>query len=223
MSDKNKWSPSYSVGVETIDDDHKHLFALVDDLRTALQNEGRGFRKIVNGLTQYIHGHFEREEYLMLETNYPDYAQHVKNHRKFMRLVYAVRKIMSEQPELLDMTKMLRFLEQWLVNHIKIEDVKLGMYLKTGYVNKGTNWDQDLSRWITLREGDEDSQELITIKNRVPLSAAIVMRRCARILNDGGEEAEALTDYTDPTKFLSTEDAVKLANMLLVHEEETED
>ena len=216
MSDEIKWSSEFALGIDTIDNDHKTLFSMVNDLKNVVENGGEGLRGIVDGLTQYYHGHFEREEYLMLEFNYPHYAEHAKQHRYFMRLIYAVRRIMSDQSDMLDTGKFLQFLEQWLSNHIQTVDFKLGEYLKRGYVNKEINWNKDLSEWLSVRANDQEVHDLITIKVRVPLSAAVVMRRCARILNDGGEEAEALTSQTDPTRLLSSEDAKKLARMLVI-------
>ncbi|MEG3617632.1 bacteriohemerythrin [Magnetovibrio sp. PR-2] len=210
-----KWSDDFSVGIESIDKDHMFLFGLVDTLAETLNGNGDDLHEVVDGLTGYVHGHFEREEYLMLETNYPHYKEHVRAHRNFMRLVYAVRRIMTDEPEILDTDKLLTFLEQWLVHHIQGDDLKLGVYLNQSYWNKLHSWDDDLQKWLTTRENDDEIHDLITIKSRVPLSRATVLRRCARILNDDGDEARDLVNLTDPTKLITKEDAYKLASVLV--------
>ena len=62
--EKLKWDDSLSVNVEIIDDQHKRLIGMINDLQNALQ-EGRAtqaLNTILDGLADYTVYHFQAEE-----------------------------------------------------------------------------------------------------------------------------------------------------------------
>ncbi|HAX91772.1 MAG TPA: hemerythrin, partial [Rhodospirillaceae bacterium] len=66
MSDLIIWSPSMSVGVDILDDDHKRIMVLINKLHEAML-EGKGKKllgEIFDGLIAYIKLHFDSEEAL---------------------------------------------------------------------------------------------------------------------------------------------------------------
>ncbi|VAW58528.1 hypothetical protein MNBD_GAMMA11-2488, partial [hydrothermal vent metagenome] len=84
-----KWKNSYSVGVESIDNDHKKLLCMLNQLQTAshyttYDGVAEG---ILNDLVEYTEYHFFREEELMKECNYPGFDAHRKQHEAMISQV----------------------------------------------------------------------------------------------------------------------------------------
>lgn len=71
---KIEWKPEYSVGNAAIDDDHKALFSLVEELSTAGPS-GASMEDILSRLDDYVGYHFAREEDFMARGEYPDQAR----------------------------------------------------------------------------------------------------------------------------------------------------
>jgi len=128
-----EWKPSYSVRVKRCDDDHKKLFALICDLRTAMRS-GKGARvidKIVVELEKYSVYHFSAEEALMAGTQYPGLATHQIEHQKFVdRLGEFRREGVTNQS-----IEVLNFMNNWLVNHIKRTDKQYSAHLNANGVS----------------------------------------------------------------------------------------
>ena len=73
------WTDKLSVGVGVIDEDHKKLVGMVNELYDAMQaGQGRdSLGRILNGLVQYTKFHFAREEKCFAQTGYPAAVPHI--------------------------------------------------------------------------------------------------------------------------------------------------
>jgi hemerythrin len=81
------WDDSYEIGIPQIDEQHKKLFAIIDDLSTAMM---RGRAKYViqatlARLADYTHYHFSSEEHIMEMYGYDDIRRHHNMHELFKR------------------------------------------------------------------------------------------------------------------------------------------
>ena len=67
------WNDSYSVGVKAFDEQHKKLFALVDDLHEAMvAGKARTITgQILNEMVEYTRQHFSAEEKMLQKYDYP--------------------------------------------------------------------------------------------------------------------------------------------------------
>ena len=125
-----EWGPSYMLGVHVIDEQHKKLVALVNKLHKArMQGEDlKSMGKIFDELIQYTGSHFADEENLQAKAGYPDLENHKKVHKEL------VRKVVGYGEELksgkLQAADLMRFLSDWLVNHIQGTDSKYVPYVK---------------------------------------------------------------------------------------------
>ncbi|MEY2979256.1 MAG: bacteriohemerythrin [Prochlorotrichaceae cyanobacterium] len=127
------WREDYRTGNELVDQQHLHLFDLVNALHDAmLAGEGKDLlAKTLDELAQYTHEHFSTEEALMLERHYPDYAEHKEQHVILAgQVVDLVHKYQSG--EIAIGIELSQFLTDWLIHHIKGEDLKLFRYLRGG-------------------------------------------------------------------------------------------
>ncbi len=78
-----EWKDEYSVGVKSIDDDHKKLLNLINNFQTAVRyRTGKAFEKeSLDEVIAYTKYHFDREEKMMQEAGYPDIEAHKEIHR----------------------------------------------------------------------------------------------------------------------------------------------
>ncbi len=73
-----QWNDSLSVNIKEVDDQHKKLVAIINELHDAMR-AGSGnavLGNIFSKLTQYVASHFATEEKLMSTHNYPGYLAH---------------------------------------------------------------------------------------------------------------------------------------------------
>jgi len=129
--DSVAWNDLYSVGFKPIDDQHKNLVLMTNELFLACKEGGIeadiGFLRTVKQAVEYTETHFADEEGYMREANYPHYDEHKKQHEDF---VAAILKMIEEyEKENMEPIDMARYLKKWLLNHIAISDKKYMPYL----------------------------------------------------------------------------------------------
>jgi hemerythrin len=125
------WDDDYSVGIEAIDDDHKKLLTLINNLQTAVYYPtGEAFeRQALKELLDYTKYHFKREEDLLRKHEYPGFDDHKRQHDE---MIARVGSFMDEYERDRESTVegMTEFLKTWLINHINGTDQKYSPYLK---------------------------------------------------------------------------------------------
>lgn len=125
-----EWSDKFSVGIGSIDEQHKQLFSIAGELFTAM-SAGQGqpaLRKILDRLLQYTASHFAHEERLMRLNDYPDLAKHKTEHEALARKVQGFRDEFQTGRATITV-KLLIFLKEWLTGHIQASDKAYAPYL----------------------------------------------------------------------------------------------
>lgn len=130
------WTPSLSVGVEAIDNDHKRLFQLFNEARLAALTDGQN-QSLLNGLAQelvlYTQSHFKREEAVMAVAGYRCCENHVAIHEAFVEHVQAMlNKTLKGEGSISEFVLMLKEL---FIRHIKENDLDIGNCVK-GFENE---------------------------------------------------------------------------------------
>jgi len=126
------WNDSLVIGVPQIDDQHRELVNRLDELMQATR-QGKGHtevEKTLRFIVSYVKEHFETEEKLQAEVNYPDLATHKKLHIDFGYT--AVELVQDFQKNGIDSdltAKINKVLVQWLIRHIRTEDKKIAVYI----------------------------------------------------------------------------------------------
>lgn len=131
-----EWSDALSVGVEEVDQQHKGLAQMVNELNRAIHGGwGKEARdEIIVKLVKYTRVHFATEESLMSISSYPHLKEHKKQHENLIDIVKTYIKKYNENPEASNY-EFLFFLKKWLTEHIMKDDKLMGEYLvKTGSV-----------------------------------------------------------------------------------------
>ena len=125
-----EWSNSMSVGLERIDNEHRKLIDIINDVSDAIRDDKAGeiTEWVLSDMTDYTEYHFSTEEVLMKENAYPKAAEHIKEHEEFkakLRELQEQYKLMKGSVSMI----ILRFLKEWLVRHILDTDKELVFFL----------------------------------------------------------------------------------------------
>lgn len=84
----------------------------------------------ISHLIDYVERHFEREEMLFIETDYPDVQMHLAMHQDITKTVRDIAAIYKTRPDAINIQEVLEFLKKWLTNHILKADQGYIEYLK---------------------------------------------------------------------------------------------
>jgi len=120
------WSATYSVGIKLIDDQHKELLSLVNDMYNHVNNEDEEaerayFKGIIRQAVDYVKIHFATEEKIMKGTNFQGYAGHKKAHDSFiLSVVDAIKEF--EEGKRVPLISFTHFIKDWILTHIAIMD-----------------------------------------------------------------------------------------------------
>lgn len=125
-----QWNQEFSVGIGKFDEQHKSLFAVINDLHDALE-QGRGndmLKETLDKLAVYTKTHFAEEESLLEKYNYPYLSEHRREHEK---LAAQVTKLQNWQKtnEILLTPVVMEFLIHWLSDHIYKIDKRYKQFL----------------------------------------------------------------------------------------------
>ena len=117
------WEQNYNTGIEEIDQDHRGLVNLINDLYEAMQDGTGGalLLPIFSALKHYTETHFDREERFMADCDAPDQAWHFQEHKQMMAKL-AELESRHRQGEAAISLQTLTFLRDWLQNHICVVD-----------------------------------------------------------------------------------------------------
>jgi methyl-accepting chemotaxis protein len=124
------WSEEYSVKVPDIDEQHKKLIGLINDLNEAVAS-GKGrdvVGPVLQSLVDYTVTHFTYEEELLQSVNYPELEKHKPIHKTFVGKMLEFQKD-AESGTAMAGTKITLFLKDWLVGHIMNTDKKYGSWV----------------------------------------------------------------------------------------------
>lgn len=125
-----EWDDALNIGVADVDPQHKVLVDLINEVYAAMK-AGAGaatLKGIVGRLREYTVKHFTYEESILDKSgSYPDMQQHLKQHRAFVDRIAQFEQALSGGRVTVDM-EMMRFLKNWLKQHIMGTDKKYVPY-----------------------------------------------------------------------------------------------
>lgn len=127
----SQWDPSLETGSEIVDRQHRQLYDLINELHDSIvENHDREIQDdVLVRLMRYAELHFDDEENLMRSVGYPALADQQRMHRDFKAEAARLTETYRSGEVLLPITLAV-FLHDWLVKHIRIEDRKIGEYIR---------------------------------------------------------------------------------------------
>ncbi len=126
-----QWNNELSVGIASIDEQHKQLINIINELNSALE-EGLADEVLANifaELTVYTEEHFSYEEALFAEHGYSESEAHKNEHQALIKQVHALKQKMLEGDFMIGVEVMV-FLKEWLLNHILKTDKAYTQFLQ---------------------------------------------------------------------------------------------
>lgn len=124
------WDQKFSVNVTGIDEEHKKLVSLTNELHDAMRS-GKGrliVGTILEELLNYTKTHFANEEQLMAKASYPGLASHKVVHTRLVNQVHELIE-KNEAGSLSLSMEVMSFLKSWLIDHIQGVDKTYSSHL----------------------------------------------------------------------------------------------
>ncbi len=139
-----KWiDEKYSVGVNHLDNQHKELLSIANDLHQ-LQRSNSYHDESINILERlyaYTGYHFITEEGLFREYNYHLVDEHIAEHRKFKAVIkQELIKVKKDSNYPID--KLLNYLKKWILSHVQGDDQIYAKFFKDNKLNVNNHFYQ---------------------------------------------------------------------------------
>ena len=142
------WSDSLSTGIGLIDDQHKHLVDLTNELYRACRHGGDEldavFKETMSRVVDYVRFHFSTEQQMLQRIKYPKYIEHKGEHDKLIKTVLETTKDYGDKKSRFVPNNFVRFLRDWIVGHIGHEDKIYAAYV-LDLKKKGLITDKDIN------------------------------------------------------------------------------
>jgi len=135
MADAIPWKKEYSVNIQELDEQHKLLIQMINDLHGLIVRKSNpgAVCEVLERLIHYTRTHFDDEETLMRNSDFPGYEAHKARHDQFIGEVEALerRAKISQGSEQLVGMEMLFKLKDWLVDHIVVMDMDYSRHMQS--------------------------------------------------------------------------------------------
>ena len=125
------WDDAFSVGFDPIDNQHKELVKMTNELFESCEKGAtiadKAFLQTIKKAADYARDHFSDEDKYMVQAGFPNLSEHRKQHADFLEAVIkAMQEFEAGKTAPIDMA---RFLKNWLLNHIAVSDKQYAPYL----------------------------------------------------------------------------------------------
>lgn len=140
LFNKLVWYDNYASNIAAIDEQHKQLFEGFNKFYSEI-NQGHFDKdtidKFIDVLDFYTTTHFDTEEKMMMEENYPNYKEHKKRHKFFKSIYEEIKdnKFFRHSAAHLFSLHLATTAAEWWESHIVTYDKELTDFLKG--LNKG--------------------------------------------------------------------------------------
>ncbi|MGA3371228.1 MAG: bacteriohemerythrin [Terracidiphilus sp.] len=125
------WTEELSVGVAALDDDHRKLIAILNELHDGIMagHKKEVLASVLGHLVDYAKFHFANEEEFFARINYPFAPAHKMEHSNFVNRITNLRERFKSAPVAMLDLELMSFLRNWLVTHIQGSDKQYGPHL----------------------------------------------------------------------------------------------
>lgn len=126
-----KWQDNYSVGHSILDNQHKYLLNIINDLYGSMISKNRegDYGELLKELTKYTNVHFVFEEKILEKIGFQEINDHLACHIEMKKEISLLEVKMAtlENEWRLDL---LIFLKTWWLDHILKQDMKYSALMK---------------------------------------------------------------------------------------------
>jgi len=113
-------SDKYTLGIESIDQQHDRLLEMIDNLESAMSlgDSRPEVESIIERLYAFAQGHFAYEEDLMLKTDFPGFAAHQEQHRAYLDKILEICHRWADGGGFLIAVDLHEVMTEWATYHI---------------------------------------------------------------------------------------------------------
>ena len=126
-----EWKPSYCVGNELLDRQHRKLLDLCNAAEVLASDNSsvndEKFHDVLNELMKYVSEHFSTEEAMLTQINYTGLAAQKAEHAEFLEQL--TQFLMEATLGLIDKPGVSKFLLDWWMGHILGTDMQYKTHL----------------------------------------------------------------------------------------------
>jgi hemerythrin len=121
---KISWKDSLKCGFPSIDQQHKQLITLINELfgRMAENCPLEDVNYYLSNIHELIGFHFEREETVMRECQFPGYARHKADHDRLLHEIGDIRRTLTEPSGGAQKAALVRTIDDWFSIHFQTFD-----------------------------------------------------------------------------------------------------
>jgi hemerythrin len=131
-----EWMEKLSIGIATIDSQHRELFKRINTLVAAIKQHRckEEIDNTIKFLEDYARVHFSDEERHMKETHYAGYEEQQEDHRRYLAALTELKeqaslpRVPGSSYDLSATTN--QVVVDWIVDHILKMDMKFGDFLR---------------------------------------------------------------------------------------------
>lgn len=147
------WSDDFSVHIQEVDEQHKVLVSLLNQLHVAIiEHHGKATsREILDRLAEYTRTHFMLEESLMRLTHYPGFEIHKQQHEELMAQVQSLQHKLDNENTTITF-ELLHFLKSWLVQHINDSDKRFGAHFQKVGLGQYSTWTKEVEKTMKKKK-----------------------------------------------------------------------
>ena len=133
------WRDSCLVDIHRVDEQHKGLFITLDKLQECILRQGdvELIDKLFSDLDRQTKAHFQTEELLMKQYDYPNYEKHKHTHDllisqlESMQVAQKKTEYRNFHHHWTEKLEIADFLSSWVLSHVTHEDKMMAIYLKS--------------------------------------------------------------------------------------------
>jgi hemerythrin-like metal-binding protein len=127
------WSNDLATGNKEIDSQHKQIFRLTSNLADACakSQSSQYLDETLDFLANYVVRHFNDEEKLQRQYNYPGFREHKQHHDDFVKTASALKAEHKREGSSEELGKKVNsVIVHWLVEHIKKDDLNMAEFIR---------------------------------------------------------------------------------------------
>ena len=120
------WRDEFSVGVASVDQEHREMIGLINELDDAMGQDADHATVIgtLGEIYARIAAHFALEEKIMRDVSYVDLSSHKEDHENLLDALSMIIDGVDEEGRY-DRGRLSRELDEWFTNHFRTNDAKL--------------------------------------------------------------------------------------------------
>ncbi len=127
---KLEWSDIYGVSIDVIDNQHRGLFRLINEVSEMADLDSSSKEKCfsaLNATIRYAENHFKTEENYLQKYGYPQFLQHKKEHDGFVEEIFSM--VEGLEDGLLTLGGISILLKNWFSEHFRVTDQQYKAFL----------------------------------------------------------------------------------------------